>query len=186
MIKTESRWALAWFDMLLLWITLALWLAMFLIGTLVNSEPYRNRFAAFQGDVVETIMSGLLVIFTYTLTNVAFLCILAGVLGVLGSKAVLTSDTQAEQQANTDITSPKSSAVLRSFVVYLTLIAGVLILSDNPTEPTQIQYVRLAGLMSLVGFIVNYRPTLFGELLQRAGNMLAPSNPAPAVEGQDR
>jgi len=175
MVKTESRLGLAWSDMLLLWIALALWLAMFLVGTLVNSEPYRNRFATFQGDVAETIMTGLLVILTYTLTNVAFLCILAGVLGVLGGKAILTADTQTAQRADIDITSPKNSAVLRSFLVYLTLIAGVLILGDNPTEPTQIQYVRLAGLMSLVGFIVNYRPTLFGQLLQRAGNLLAQS-----------
>lgn len=159
-------------DMVLLWISIVLWLSIFLVGTLVNSEPYRDRFATFEGGIVETIKTGLVVVITYTLTNVAFLCILAGVLGMLGTKAVLGSNAQASQEADRDTTSPKNSAIIRSFFVYLTVIAGVLILGNDPARTTQLQYVRLAGLMSLAGFVVNYKPAVFGELLQRAGGLL--------------
>ena len=124
-----------------------------------------------------TMKSGLLSMLTYTLTNVAFLCILAGVLGVLGNRAVLRPGEQAKQNRDRDTTSPKNSAILRGFLVYLTLIAGVLILGDNPAAPTQIQYVRLAGFMSLAGFVVNYSPAIFGQLLQRAGSLIAHSTP---------
>ena len=182
-MKTNLKSGLDYSDMLLLWITLILWLAVFLTGTLVNSEPYRNRFAAFEGGFFETLKSGLLVMITYTLTNVAFLCILAGVLGVLGTKAILVSEKQKNDNSNKDTTSPKNSAVLRGFLVYLTLIAGVLILGDDPAKPTQIQYVRLAGLMSLTGFVVNYRPDIFGKLLQRAGNLITESTTRQPGQG---
>ncbi len=172
-MKTNSKPGLSIFDMVLLWLTLILWLALFLIGTLVNSAPYRSLFAAFEGGFLAAIKNGLLVVLTYTLTNVAFLCVLAGILGTLGAKAILV--TEAQKSFDRDTTSPRNSAVLRGFLVYLTLIAGVLILGDNPAEPTQIQYVRLAGFMSLAGFIMNYRPKIFGLLMERAGRLIASS-----------
>jgi hypothetical protein len=43
-----------------------------------------------------------------------------------------------------------------------------MVLSETPTEPSQNQYVKLAGLMSLVGFVVNYHPALFGRLIAKA------------------
>ncbi len=183
-MKKDLKLGLGPTDMLLLWISMILWLAVFLIGTLVNSEPYRNRFAAFEGGIVGTIETGLVVIITYTLTNVAFLCILAGVLGVLGTKAILVSDAQASQETYRDTTSPKNSAIIRGFLVYLTVIAGVLILGNDPAHTTQIQYVRLAGLMSLAGFVVNYRPAIFGELLQRAGSLIAQSTTQSNDQGK--
>jgi hypothetical protein len=173
-MKKEHKFGLNSMDMLLLWIAMILWLSLFLIGTLVNSEPYRKKFAAFEGGFLGTIENGLIVIFTYTLTNVAFLCILGGILGVLGTKAILVSDEQANQEPR-DTTSPRNSAIIRGFLIYLTVIAGVLILGNDPAQTSQIQYVRLAGLMSLAGFIFNYRPTIFGELLQRAGNFMTQS-----------
>ncbi len=166
---TKQKPGLCFFDIVLLWLTLILWLAIFILGTLVNSAPYRSRFAALEGGVVEVIKNGLLVVLAYTLTNVAFLCILAGLLGALSSKAVLRPNAQNIYK---DTTSPKNSAVLRGFLVYLTLIAGVLILGENPAEPTQIQYVKLAGLMSLAGFVMNYRPKIFGQLMERAGRLI--------------
>ena len=167
---TKQKPGLCFFDIVLLWLTLILWLAIFILGTLVNSAPYRSRFAALDGGVVEVIKNGLLVVLTYTLTNVAFLCILAGLLGTLGVKAILV--TKAQNDSDQDTTSPKNSAVLRGFLVYLTLIAGVLILGENPAEQTQIQYVKLAGLMSLAGFVMNYRPKIFGQLMERAGHLI--------------
>lgn len=161
------------YEIVLLWLALVLWLAVFLVGTLVGSAPYRTRFASFEGGIWATLGNGLLVVLTYTLTNVGLLCVLAGVLGVLGSKAVLVCDAEQQKQAGQDTTSPKHSAVLRGFLVYLAFIAGILIIGENPAEPTQTQYVRLAGLISVTGFLVSYQPTIFGRILQRIGGALA-------------
>jgi hypothetical protein len=157
-------------DVLLLWLGLGLWIATFLLGTLVDSAPYRARLATLEGGLQELLVNGAAVVVSYTLTNVAILCILAGLLGTLGAKARLGSDSDQEDGADT--TSPRNSAALRGFLVYLCLIAGVLILCDDPAAPTQKQYVRLAGIISLAGFVVNYRPALFGRLLQKAGGLL--------------
>lgn len=163
-------------DMLLLWVAMILWLLIFLIGTLINSKPYRDSFASFEGGVLEIIKNGLIVIFTYALTNIIFLCILSGMLGVLGNKAVLVPDA-LENLEPKDITSPRNSALIRCFIVYLTLISGVLILGNEPAITSQVQYVRLAGLISIIGFVVNYRPSSFAQLLHSAGNlMMQPSN----------
>jgi hypothetical protein len=171
-------------DVILLWTALPLWLALFLTGTLVDSSPHRARFASFEGGVGAVLGEGALVAVSYTLTNVALLCLLAGILGMLARKANLGADSKPGQAAKHDAgpdsgedwTAPGNSAVLRGFLVYLALIAGVLFLGDNPAQPTQIQYVRLAGLISLFGFVVNYRPALFGRLLQRAGSVIESSD----------
>jgi len=157
-------------DMVLLWIGIVVWIITFLFGTLVDSKPYRDSFAVLAGGLLGTLKSGLVVIGTYTLTNVAILCLVAGVLGALAARASLGADNEGD--AAQDTTSPRNSALLRGFMVYLALIAGVLMFGDDPAAPTQKQYVRLAGFMSLIAFVINYRPSLFGKLLQRAGATL--------------
>ncbi len=64
------------------------------------------------------------------------------------------------------------AAVLRGFFDYATVLAGVLIFADRPVEPTQTHYVRLAGLTSLLAFVLNYHPARFGNLLKRAGELV--------------
>lgn len=152
-------------DLAVFWGALPLWIGIFLAGTLVNSQPYRQEFTKLEG-LVRTIVLGTKVAATYTLTNVCILCLLASLLGMVAAKARLGTD--AERPADTDRTAPGISALLRGFFVYLALIAGVMVLSETPTEPSQNQYVKLAGLMSLTGFVVNYHPALFGRLLAKA------------------
>ena len=178
-MTAKTRTGLFPLEMLLLWLLAPMWLAVFMAGTLVNSQPFRQSFAALEGGIVGMIWNGLLVAFTYTLTNVAILCVLAGVLGELGAKAVLGSDKQEEQTQEQDATSPISSAVLRSFLVYLAVIAGVLILGESPLQPTPNHYVRLAGAISLVGFVVSYRPSSFGRLLEHASSLFGDARPKP-------
>ena len=163
-------------DTLALWTGLTVWVSTFLLGTLVDSRPYRDLLAGFAGGVTGTIRNGAIVVFTYTLTNVAVLCIVAGLLGTLGAKARLGADNENDGD---DETSPGASALLRGFLVYLFVIAGLLVLGNDPLSPTQQQYVRLAGFISLLGFIVNYRPSLFAALLHRAGAIVEGSGDKP-------
>jgi len=164
------RHSLTTIDMILLWACIAVWLVTFLFGTLVDSRPYREAFAALAGGVGEVVANGLLVLGTYTLTNIAILCLLSSLLGALAARADLNTDDEAEDAADTS--SPRNSALLRGFLVYIALLAGVLILGDDPTAPTQTQYVRLAGFTSVFAFVLSYRPALFGTLLQRVGTVI--------------
>ncbi|MBK7826937.1 hypothetical protein [Nannocystis sp.] len=166
-----SRSSLTIADMVMLWLGIVIWLVTFLFGTLVDSRPYREAFSVLAGGFTGTLVNGLVVIGTYTLTNVAILCLIAGLLGALGARASLGTDAELADSAQ-DTTSPRNSALLRAFLVYLSLIAGVLIFGDDPAAPTQRQYVRLAGFTSLLSFVINYHPSLFGKLLQRVGTVI--------------
>ena len=152
-------------DRLMLGITVCAWLGVFMLGTLVNSAPYRERFAGFTGNPLDIVGDGLVFGITYTLTNVGVLCLLASLLGSFGASANLGVDGEA--QGAQDTSAPRISALLRGFLVYLALLSGVLVFGESPASPTQTQYVRLAGVTSLVAFAVNYRPALFATLFTR-------------------
>lgn len=169
----QKRTCLRPADICLIWVALAAWLALFMIGALVASAPFRTRFAAFEGGPAGILMNGLVVLAAYTLPNIALLCILASLLGTIGAKANLGSDSQERGCDDYDTTSPRSSAVLRGFMVYLTLISGVIVFAETPAEPTQSQYIKLAGVTSVLAFLVSYRPMLFGRLLEKAGQTLS-------------
>ena len=157
-------------DVSLIWAALVLWVVTFLLGTLIDSKPYRDGLASFQGGFGAVLSNGAVVIATFTHTNVLILCVLAGLLGALGAKAGLGVDGEPAEQV--DMSFPRNSAVLRAFLVYLLVMSGLLILGDDPTTPTQRQYVRLAGFISVLGFIVSYRPALFSGFLHRAAELI--------------
>jgi hypothetical protein len=165
----ERTSCLTLFDCVVLAVTIVLWLATFLIGTLVNSAPYRTAFSELRGTVLDVVANGAVVGVTYTLTNVCLLCLFASLLGSFGAAAKLGVD--GEKCQGMDTTAPRISALLRGFLVYLALIAGVLMFGDGATAPTQSQYVKLAGAVSLLGFVVNYHPALFAGLLTRMSKL---------------
>lgn len=170
----RTRNGMAWYDVGLLSLLLPTWLALFLAGTLVASSPYRAKFAAFEGGVRGSITNGGIVLITHTLPNVALLCMIASVLGTIGAKARLGPDIPQDAAGESDdATSPLTSAVLRGFLVYLALISGVVVFAETPAEPTQTQYIKLAGVISVVGFIASYRPALFAGLLDRGSVLLS-------------
>jgi hypothetical protein len=88
----------------------------------------------------------------------------ASVLGALGEQANLSRlplNRRGQLPSN-----PYVSATLRGFFVYLFLLSGLLLLDDAPfTTPTQGQYVRLSGFLSLFSFVVSYQPRLFNVLI---------------------
>ena len=123
--------------------------------TTANSPPTNSTLWAF-----------IVALLCFTPSNLAFLCCLAGVLGAMGRRVVLSTQ---QDQGTRDRTYPLLSALLRSFFVYLTVISGLLVLLENPILGTASpgQYIRFAGLLSLLGFFVNYDPTIFVALLDR-------------------
>jgi hypothetical protein len=61
------------------------------------------------------------------------------------------------------------ASMLRSFIVYFIFVAGSALASpQNPfSEPTQDQYFRFAAMVSVLGFVVGYDPSVFNSLLRK-------------------
>ncbi len=126
---------------------------------------------------------GSVVFFFYTPTNLALLCMLAGLMGALGRGAHLhpmgnlnkRKQPRAEQEVALpfDAINPYLSGIIRGFFVYIILISGSLILFDNPfTNPTADGYARLAGMLSLLSFIMSYNPLIYGSVFTRIDKYL--------------
>lgn len=153
---------------------LFLWTSVFLAGTLIPSAPFRAQIRTFQFADVETFLevTGLTLV-SYTLSNLLGLCVLASLLGAFGSRAKLDPHPDDGSDHHLDTSSPYISAAIRGFFIYLAVLAGVLILTENPfLDPQQATYIRTAGFVSLFGFLASYNPGIFGGLLSRVGDFL--------------
>jgi hypothetical protein len=122
------------------------------------------------------------VVIFWTPTNVALLSMLAGLAGGFGRKIWRkpnTSDTSLNPKiTDGDIdfynTSPFSGMIV-GFVVYLAFISGTFLTMDNPfNNPTQGQYIRTAGFISLFGFAAAYEPTIFVNILSYLTSLKKP------------
>lgn len=157
------------------------WLVLFSGGIMVDTRPYRYAISpeglwAMEGTTSQSeryvppgatpdlIESWAIVLFFYLPVNLALICVMAGALGSLGNRANLQGD--GDQRYSTDTSSPYASAMLRGFFIYLFLTSGLLLLDDNPFDhPSPGQYIRLAGFLSLMSFVVNYQPHVFNQLI---------------------
>jgi hypothetical protein len=164
-------------------------------GGASSAAPVAASGAAGQGSVTSALVGaaagaqaapGLLeswvaVLLWFLPLNLALLCAISGVLGAFGSRANLHDDEA--RRAARDETSPYISALLRGFFVYLITISGLLLLDDAPlSAPTPGQYIRLAGLLSLFSFVVNYNPAIFSRLLVLAAERMRAADEPPQRE----
>jgi hypothetical protein len=124
------------------------------------------------------------VIIFWTPTNVALLSMLAGLAGGFSRKIWRKPNSAANattpKMIGDDIdfynTSPFSGMIV-GFVVYLAFISGTFLTMDNPfTNPTQGQYIRTAGFISLFGFAAAYEPTIFINILSYLTSLKKPGD----------
>jgi hypothetical protein len=175
----------------------ALWMAIFAGGIVVDTRPYRvaissGGVAALEAPATEEaavaagvvaaptistanvpglLESWIVVLLWFLPLNLALLCAASGVLGAYGNRANLHDEET--RRPPSDTSNPYISALLRGFFVYLIMISGLLLLDDAPfSNPTPGQYIRLAGLLSLFSFVVNYNPTVFSKLLMIAAERI--------------
>lgn len=108
---------------------------------------------------------------TYTPLNVGILCILAGLIGGCASRITYDQPSALaaeEPAANPFRTESPFASMLRSFLVYIAIVAGVSISTDGAFAATSSEgYVRFAATVSFFAFVVGYDPTKFGEWLNR-------------------
>ncbi len=151
----------------------ALWITFFAMGLLINSKPYRDCVA----DEAE-LFSLLMCILVYTPTNIAILCLTASYLGGCASSLVIhnvieheTSDSQPKTKSRIYMSERPMSAMVRGILVYFAYIAGVCIADAGLfNEPTLPAYIKSAGIISLLAFLVGYDPTIFHAFIGMAEN----------------
>lgn len=167
-----------WADYVIGSCSLIAWISLFGAGLLMSSRPYRDHLAQ-SFDWGSFLMAACL----YTYTNVAVLTCLSGVIGGVSSRLTFqphqtSADNQVETAGPIDplvsismayrVESPVAS-MCRSFLIYLLYIAGLAMGipggTDALSNTSGDQYLRMAGLLSLLGFAVGYDPTLFRSIL---------------------
>src|SRR5258708_3635200 len=150
-----------------------MWIVLFGVGILIDTAPYRAGMAS--GATART---WIIVVFCYLPLNLVWLCAVSSALGAFGNRANLTNDRAGQKLR--DNNNPYVAAVIRGFFAYLFLISGLLLLDDQPfTNPAAAQYVRLAGFLSLLSFVISYQPRFFNTLIVWAFQRIQ------AREGQD-
>lgn len=77
-------------------------------------------------------------------------------------------------------------SILAGFFVYLVVLSGLLLLTTKAlTNADQEQYVQLAGLLSVVAFVVGYHPQVTGVLFQKVESMVQPTRSSIVVEHRE-
>ena len=158
--------------------SLLLWFLFFGAGLTVNTQPYREAIQKECTPTAEKFHSWFVVLTCFTPTNVAILCFFAGLLGASGNQVKLGPDSHKTD--GSDRTYPLLSALTRSFFVYIVLISGTFVLLPDPfPDPTiagsakysesdmRELYIRFAGLVSLLSFVVSYKPKHFVNAFKR-------------------
>lgn len=129
-----------------------------LLSQLAREENQRQQY----------LVAWIVTILFFLPTNLAAMCLVSGTLGAFGAHVNLDNNENHNGEG-TDSINPYVSGALRGFFVYLVLVSGLLLLTENPFQAaTPSQYVRLAGFLSLTSFIVSYRPEFFGRLVEYA------------------
>ena len=136
------------------------------LGLFISSRPFRemlekglNWYALFVS------------LFTYTPTNIAFLCIAASFCGGCSNNLFITKNIVKDgikQETQTEVTFQQNpfNCIIRGFVVYIAFLAGMYVLVNSPFEnPTPEQYAKAAGVVSILAYVVGYDQSNFLNLL---------------------
>jgi hypothetical protein len=149
------------------------WVVLTAAGVAVPTKQYLDQIGATDGTVagLALLKAWILVITCYTFTNIAMLCCLSAVVGAIGRSAQI-DDVQRQDPA-TDLRTLCISGVIRGFFMFIVILSGTLILSDQKFDEISIsQYLKLAGLVSLVSFAIGYDPHLFVSVFERVNQWM--------------
>jgi hypothetical protein len=136
------------------------WTVLFAVGVVLPSEPYRTRLTNLKDPLApwEVLREGFLFIVSYTVTNVAVLCCLAATVGELGRRTRIGGIDETLPLHRGDYV----AAIMRGFLAYLLLLSGFVIIANRQfVAPTAEEYIRMAGAISILGFLAGYNPALF-------------------------
>src|SRR5262245_14074322 len=166
-------------------LTTAGWIALLVVGILVDSKPLRANLSVLLADSpldhwLQTLKTLAAVTATYTYTNICLLAMLASYLGGIAATVNIGPDGGG---AAVDRTYPRTSSLLRGFLIYLALLAGILIASDNAFAPSQSQYCKTAGFVSLTAFLCSLSPDLMKRLVDQFSSFIVQTARPPRFAG---
>lgn len=148
---------------LLTLLVVVIWLIVFCLGAFIDTNPLRQ---GIQENF--NLADFFLILLAWIPTNIAFLSILAGLMGAL-SRGLLR---KAEEELGPDEPKkPKGTALggsIAGFMFYMAFMAGAFVMMDQPfTNTTETQYYRIAGSISFISFIAGFRPDTLRRILDK-------------------
>jgi hypothetical protein len=184
-------------------VALGLWLVLFSCGIFVETIEYRAFLAPhafpdhaekdkkahisakpFEGPATYAFFVSMM---CFTPTNLALLALLCGLVGGCASNIVSSKQetaTMVDDRSRSFLEEHPWSAMVRSFIVYLCIIAGLYFVIDDPfKDSTPAQYVRMAGTISVLSLLVGYDPTRILYFLRLA--QPTPSQQVTATTDRD-
>lgn len=142
--------------------------------------PHQDEPCVQASDARSLIVAFGVVLLWFTPVNLALVSASAGVLGSFGNLANLDEERRSRHMRETS--NPYLAALLRGFFAYLFMISGLLLLDLNPfANLSPGQYIRLAGFLSILSFVINYHPRLFHMLIVLAFNRIEERERTPAA-----
>ena len=170
-----------WWEIIIGATSMLLWLVLLTAGILINTQPLREM-ASGQGqaDGWARVGAWFVVVTCYTVTNLAFLSCFAAVIGGFCKRTQfarheIRGESRPEGRATfKTLTAYYASIGMRGFVVYLMIIAGLFIITTSAiVQPDQGQYVRLAGALSVLAFLMGYKAGVFAQAINRIARLLS-------------
>jgi hypothetical protein len=149
-------------------LAIAAWVVLTAAGVAVSTKPYIDLLSNATGraTLLELAEAWFVMITCYTFTNIALLCCLSAVIGAIGRSARV-DDVERNDPA-TDLRTLCITGMIRGFFMFIVILSGTLILSDQQYDNITIeQYLKLAGLVSLLSFAIGYDPHLFVSFFER-------------------
>lgn len=173
----------SWSELVLAAFSLAFWFLLFCGGTLVGTTPFVAGLGKYD-SAAALLLNATMVLLFWTISNIGLLCMLSAILGAFGARTRFAtrvtplrfSVTSPQPQGVKEVSTQYASAAMRGFGVFVLILSGLLILAtDSLINPNQGQYVRLAGLVSVISFYAGYDPVALAELLKRIEQFLRSS-----------
>jgi hypothetical protein len=166
------------FETVLAAIALIAWASFFAAGVLVATSSYRNVLWSSTPIEFTARLRALIVTFCcYTVTNLFFLSCLSAHLGCMASRWQIPQmgSKATEILSRVPFSRIYISAWLRGFLLYLLIISGVLIVSSEGSmqDTTPIQYVKIAGFVSILAFVVGFDAQIAYNILEKMGRLIS-------------
>lgn len=157
-------------ELLMGFLAILLWTAFFCCGVFVPTAEFRQALWGGKLGLLAATGHLLVVVSCYTLTNVLLLSCASALLGCMTRRWQVSDRSRIEASA---VAIPPVrvylSALLRGFFLYLITVAGFLtVTTEESLINTKLdQYIRIAGVTSVLAFVVGYDPRVLNRLLAR-------------------
>ena len=160
---------------------LFLWITLFVAGSAVPSDELMKLIRTEDISLLQRAGGLVGFVFTWTWSNIFWLCCTSSVLGEYGRDAMSPGRAVNPQ-----------AALIRGFFIFLALATGQLVIvgtislppsllegAVTPEDPSVVspgQYFRIATFCSFLSFFVGFSPKIFTSFLKRVENMASNEN----------